>query len=328
MPYQTYYYQDPGTYQKSRLNSAISRWKPGDWGIFTSGIEESFTQYTALGWLAKEAQEWNVFGEKDDTLISKELWNQDHFLWRDDIKWDKDMTIGVARVRRERSDNLKDLALFRNNVDFWSLPNLSGTILGAMISPENLVAWGGMIGRAGALTKLARSAKVPLTTRYFKPVLQGMGDAAIADTLFQTVKATVQLHRGENIDLSHAAFEIGIAGMTGGVIGTFPMAYQVAKKIPSAFRPVLIKKALHDISKSRPVSIFKNRGKRSVEEEASPDQIKEELKQRTKEYSDDAEELFKDPSKGVLKDYWGHIGTQAKTLVKKITSCLRFRGKI
>jgi len=169
---------------------------------------------------------------------------------------------------------------------------------------------------------------VPLTSRYIKPVFQGMGDAAIADTLFQTVKATVQLHRGENIDLAHAVFEIGIAGMTGGVIGTFPMAYQIAKKIPSAFRPVLVKKALDQISKSKPVSLFKNKANRSVEEEASPDQIKEELKRRTKEYKDDSEELFGDASKGVLKDYWGHIGTQTKTLVKKITNCLRFRGKI
>ena len=71
MPYQTYYYQDPGTYQKSRLNSAISRWKPGDWGTFTSGIEESFTQYTALGWLAKEAH-------KRDLSIALKYWTVLH----------------------------------------------------------------------------------------------------------------------------------------------------------------------------------------------------------------------------------------------------------
>jgi len=72
MPYQTYYYQNPNSYQKSRLNSAISRWKPGDWDTFTSAARESFTEYTALGWLAKEAQEWDVFGRHDNTLIPKE----------------------------------------------------------------------------------------------------------------------------------------------------------------------------------------------------------------------------------------------------------------
>jgi hypothetical protein len=116
--------------------------------------------------------------------------------------------------------------------------------------------------------------------------------------------------------------------MTGGFIGTFPMAYQIAKKIPSAFRPVLIKKALHDISKSRPVSLFKNKANRSVEEEASPDQVKEDIKRRTKGYKDDAEELYKDPSKGIVGDYRDHLFKQGKTLMEKLTNCLKFRGKI
>ena len=328
MPYQRYHYQYEGSYQKSRLNSAIRRWQPGDWDTMTSAGKESFTQYTALGWLAKEAQEWDPFGRHDDTLIKKDEWNENHYLWRDDINWDEDMSIGVARVRRERSDNMKDLALYRNNVDFWSLPNLAGTIMGAMVSPENLVAWGGMIGRAGTLATLARTTRVPMIPRYVKPVFRGMADAAIADTLFQTVKASVQVHRGENIDLAHAAFEIGIAGMTGGFIGTFPMAYQVAKKVPSAFRPVLVKKALSQIAKSKPVSLFKNRGNRSVEEEMSPDQVKEAIKTRTKGYADDAEELYKDASKGVVGDYRDHLFKQGKTLMNKLTNCLKFRGKI
>jgi len=328
MAYQTYHYQDEGQYQKSRLNSAIYKWKPGDWDVLTSAVEESFTQYTALGWIASEAQEWDVLGRHDSTLIPKEEWNEEHFLWRDDIKWDENMTIGIGKARRERSDHMKDLAMYRNNVDFWSLPNLAGTVMGAMISPENLVAWGGMIGRAGVLATLAKSTKVPMTTRYFKPVVQGMADAAIADTLFQTVKASVQLNRGENIDAVHAGLEIGLAGLTGGLIGGIPMAYQVAKKIPSAFRPVLIKKAMQNIADSKPVSLFKNRGNRSVEEEASPEQVKEALNKKKNEFTEESTELFGDASKGVLKDYWDHVGTQGKTLIKTVKNCLTSRGKI
>ena len=52
MPYQRYHYQYEGSYQKSRLNSAIRRWQPGDWDTMTSAGKESFTQYTELGWLA------------------------------------------------------------------------------------------------------------------------------------------------------------------------------------------------------------------------------------------------------------------------------------
>ena len=166
MPYQSYYYQNPEVYQKSRLNSAIAKWRPSGWDTFFSGAEESFTQYTALGWLAKEAQEWDVFGERDDTKIRKDEWNKEHYLWRSDIQWDDDMTIGVAKMRRERSDRLSELTMYRNNVDFWSLPNLSGVLGGAILSPENLVAWGGMIGRAGTLATLARTTRVPITSRF------------------------------------------------------------------------------------------------------------------------------------------------------------------
>jgi len=328
MAYQTYHYQYEGQFQKSRLNSAIYKWKPGDWDTLSSAAEESFTQYTALGWLAREAQEWDVLGRHDNTLVPKEEWNENHFLWRNDVTWDEGMTIGIAKARRERSDHMKDLAMYRNNVDFWSLPNLAGSVMGAMISPENLVGWGGMIGRAGTLAKLAQTTKVPITSRYIKPVFQGMADAAIADTLFQTVKASVQLNRGENIDLVHAGLEIGLAGLTGGIIGTVPMAYQVAKKIPSAFRPVLIKKAMQNIADSKPVSLFKNRGKRSVEEEASPEQIKETLNKKKNEFTEESTELFGDASKGVLKDYWDHVKGQGKTLVKTVKNCLTSRGKI
>ena len=39
MPYQSYYYQNPEVYQKSRLNSAIAKWRPSGWDTFFSGAE-------------------------------------------------------------------------------------------------------------------------------------------------------------------------------------------------------------------------------------------------------------------------------------------------
>jgi len=320
MPYQQYYYQDPSTYQKSRLDSAIRHWRVGPMETFKTAASESFNEWTALGWIVRQAKESNAASNQ---LILKDEWNEQHFLWREDVEWQPNFTEGIAEVRRDRSDYLADLSIRRANVDFWSLPNLSGTILGALPSPENLVAWGGMIGRAGILAKLATTGRVPLTSRFLKPVFQGMADAAIADTLFQTVKATVQINQGKNIDAVHAAFEIGIATMTGGFIGTFPMAYQIAKKIPSAFKPALIKQAVKDIADSKPVSIFKNRAKRSTEEEMSPDEIKAELDKRTKAYADEADELYRDPSREAGKDYVKHSFEQGKKIVKIIANCLR-----
>lgn len=321
MPYQEYYYQDPTSYQQSRLNSSIRQWRQGPLETFWSAVSESHSEYTALGWLERQARESYA---PNTTPILKEEWNQEHYLWRDDIPWKDDLTIGVAEIRRDRSDYLAEQAIKRANVDFWSLPNLSGSILGAMGSPENLVVWGGMVGRSAALTKLAQTTRIPLTSRFLKPVVQGMADAAIADTLYQTVKATVQLNRGENIDATHAAFELGLATLTGGIIGTFPMAYQIAKKVPSAFRPALIKKAMDDIAQSRPVSRFKNLGKRTTEEEMNPDEIKNAINERINSYKDETNEmLLKDASKEGIKDYAIHTLTQAKKLVKVIANCLR-----
>ena len=323
MPYQSYYYQNPEVYQKSRLNSAIARWQPSGWDTFTSGAEESFTQYTALGWLAKEAQEWDVFGELDHTKIKKEEWNKEHYLWRSDIQWDDNMTIGIAKMRRERSDRLSELTMYRNNVDFWSLPNLSGVLGGALLSPENLVAWGGMIGRAGTLATLARTTRVPVTSRFIKPVFQGMADAAIADTLFQSVKATVQLNRGENIDGAHAAFEIGLATLTGGFIGTFPMAGQVAKKIPAAFKPVVMRHALNNIAESKPVSFFKDKGRKNAEEELDPETMANTLNEKIKETADDNDALYSNASTGVIKDFVNNTLKGTRKLVNVLANCIR-----
>ena len=65
MLYQHYYYKEPSTYHKSRLNSAMSRWHGGAWETFKSGYQEASEQYTALGWLAEEAKESFV----DDLLV-------------------------------------------------------------------------------------------------------------------------------------------------------------------------------------------------------------------------------------------------------------------
>ena len=320
MIFQEYYYQDTSNYATSRLNQAMSQWHGGALDAFTSAAEETHSQWTILGWLIDEAKESEV---DDTTPILQDEWNKDHYLWRADVPWKEDLTYGIGEVRRDRSDRLNALSFRRANVDFWSLPNLSGVLMGAMGSPENLIAWGGMIGRAGTLSSLA--TKAPITARYFKPIARGMTDAAVADTLFQSVKATVQINRGEDPDLVHAAFEMGIATLAGGFLGTIPMAAQVAYKIPAAFRPAIVKKTLKDL-KSGPANYFKSRARRNLEEELDPEATVGELNKRMQELDDADASLSADASKEAAKEYVVHTKGQFRNLIHKAANCVRRMG--
>ena len=100
---QEYYYQDASVYQKGRLTAAMHQWEGGALDAFTSAAEETHSQYTILGWLIDEARESFL---DDDTPILKEDWNKNHYLYREDVPWKDDLTVGVAEVRRDRSDRL------------------------------------------------------------------------------------------------------------------------------------------------------------------------------------------------------------------------------
>ena len=289
MIFQNYSHEAPSAYAQNRLDAAATQWQSGSLSAFTSAIEETHSQYTILGWMIDEAKE-SFLGPQ--TPITKEEWNKDHYLWRDDVNWTPELTVEVAEVRRNRSDRMSNLAFRRANVDFWSLPNLSGVLLGAMGSPENLVAWGGMIGRAGSL--MAAGSKIATVGRYMKPIPQGMTDAFVADTLFQTVKAGVQLNRGEDVDLFHAGIEVALATVTGGILGTIPMALQIGTKIPQVFKPALMKKSLNDIANGYGVGTFKPNARRHVEEELDPEATIAELNKRMEGFKDTDAELSKD----------------------------------
>jgi len=318
MIFQEYSHEAPSVYARSRLNAAATRWHSGSLDAFTSAIEETHGQYTILGWMVDEARE-SFLGPQ--TKIAEKEWNKDHYLWREDIKWTPDLTVEVAEVRRNRSDRIRDLSFRRANVDFWSLPNLSGVLLGAMGSPENLVAWGGMVGRAGSL--IGAGGKLATVGRYLKPIPQGATDAFVADTLFQTVKAGVQLNRGEDIDLLHAGIEVALATATGGILGTVPMALQIANKVPDVFKPALMKKSMNDLANGKPVQAFKGNPRRHVEEELNPEAKMEELNQRIEDIKDTSAELTKDFSLAAGKEYVQHSIGGVRKLINKVANCVR-----
>jgi len=318
MIFQNYSHEAPSAYAQGRLNAAATRWQSGSLEAFTSAVEETHSQYTILGWMIDEAKESLLDSQ---TPILKDDWNKNHYLWRDDVNWTPELTVEIAEVRRNRSDRLSKLEFKRENVDFWSLPNLSGVLLGAMGSPENLVAWGGMVGRAGSLA--SAGSKIPAIGKYLKPIPQGMTDAFVADTLFQTVKTAVQINRGEDIDLIHAGIEVALATATGGILGTIPMALQISSKIPSVFKPAIMKKSLNDIANGYGVGTFTPNPRRHVEEELNPEATVAELNKRMEGFKDTDAQLTKDASLEAGKDYVKHSVGGLRKLINKAANCVR-----
>jgi len=265
MPY--YYEEDYATYGNARIESALRRWRPGSFRTFESAAEESFTQYNTLGYLGSGLAEWTA---QDETPISQNDWNTEHPLFREDIGYTEGLTEGVALARATESDRKAELSFVRQNVDFWSLPNLSGMLLGGLPDPVNLAGMGGFVGRMGTVAKVAQ--KMPVV-RYTAPVLQGATDTALAESLFQFTRAAIETSRGGDLDQFSVLGEIGLAATFGGILSTLPMAWQIAKKAPEVMHYTWLAEARNQIGRQGDsVTIF---GREGVDSTDSATKVKE-----------------------------------------------------
>jgi len=248
MPY--YYEQDYAIYGNQRIENALRRWRPGTFTTFKSGAEESFAQYNTLGYLTSKVAEWTA---PDERPIEKSSWNESHPSFRDNVPYTEGMTEGVALVRATQSDSAAELGFIRQNVDFWSLPNLSGIMLGGLPDPINLAGMGGFIGRMGTVAKVAR--KLPVI-RYTAPVLQGASDTAIVESLFQFTRAAAVSSQGGDLDQFSVFGEIALAAAFGGMFSMMPMAWQIAKKAPQVMHYTWLADAKNAMSRQTSVNTF------------------------------------------------------------------------
>ena len=253
MPY--FFESDYALYGTDRIDAALQRWRPDSWRTFTSAMEETYHDYNTLGWVSSKLAE-SV--SSDDSPIMEDNWNDSHPLYRDDIPYTSNMTEGIALARATESDRDARMAFTRQNVDFWSLPNLTGTLLGGLPDPVNLAGAGGFLGRVGTVAKLAQ--KMPVV-KYTAPVLQGSADTALAESLFQFTRASVAASRGEDLDQFSILTEIGLASVFGGAFSTIPMAWQIAKKAPSIMHYNWLAQARNQIGREGDsVTIFGREG--------------------------------------------------------------------
>lgn len=258
-----YFFEDEyALYGSDRVQSALQRWRPDAWTTFTSAADETFSQYNTIGWMTSVLPEWVA---EDDTPIQRNEWNDNHPLYREGLNYTENLTEGVALARATESDRESRLQFTRQNVDFWSLPNLAGTFLGGLPDPVNLVGVGGFLGRMGTVAKVAR--KMPVV-KYTAPVLQGSADTALAESLFQFTRASVAASKGEDLDQFAVLTEIGLATAFGGMFSALPMAWQIARKAPDIVHYNWLAQARNQVGREGDsVTVF---GREGMNDEAIP----------------------------------------------------------
>ena len=340
--------EDYLNYGNRRLEDAVGRWRPGAWETFTSAAEESFLQYNTMGYLQAGLASWTA---PNETLINENDWNENHSSFRPGISYQEDMTEGEALVYATQWDTKTRLQNIRKNVDFWGLPNLTGTMLGALPDPVNLAGFGGFLGRMGTVAKVAE--KLP-AIKYTAPVLQGASDTALAESLFQFTRATYEHSKGNDLDQFSIFGEIALASAFGGVFGTLPMAWQLAKKIPPAMHFSYLDEAMHNVGrKQKSNDTFGNDGvlmdeidvdadtafARNAEREtntelegqlADVDEVGNEIYDFERY---DFDEVIEPETKGIVKEAIDDIHTTVtnpkatrRNLAEKLVECIRFFG--
>ena len=303
MPY--FFEEDYAVFGEQRIDEALRRWKPGKWTQFVSAAEETFMQYNTLGYVGSTLAEWSA---PDETPIAKENWNVSHPAFREDINYTDGMTEGEALVRATQSDRNYVLSVQRQNVDFWSLPNLTGALLGGLPDPVNLIGAGGVLGRAGRVKKLAE--KMPVI-RHTAPVLQGASDTALAESVFQFTRLAVESSQGGDLDQFAVLNEIGLASAFGGLFSTFPMAWQVAKKAPEIMHYTWLAEASNQIGRQGDsVTVFGRQGMNedpidpATAQKNNKEKLHEELSREDLEDVTDADTLFEGERREIDDRVW------------------------
>ena len=188
----------------------------------------------------------NALDESDS--INKEDWNFDHPDYREGVKWFDGMTQLQARIESERYDREELHAGYMKNTDPWAMHNIGAMFASALSDPLTFTPFVGVFSKAGAMTsrianRMARVEKLSTSinpgktsllgvlARPFKPVGYWAAEAGLAESTYQIIKGVATESSGKDFDYMGALMDISIVTLTGGALGTFPMAKNFRKNL-------------------------------------------------------------------------------------------------
>ena len=147
-------------------------------------------------------------------VIDEMDWNEQHPYWQDDIDWEPDLTLEVARnIYFERNESANYEKLTERGGGGGMVSRGLGLFAGAMLDPVNLIAApASMYLKAGLLGKMALAG----ATNF------------IAEGALQTIAYNTQRERGEQYGIGDAALNLGFAAAVG---AAFPLGGNVIGRL-------------------------------------------------------------------------------------------------
>lgn len=146
--------------------------------------------------------------------IQRDDWNESHPYWQEDIEWEPDLTLEVARnIYFERNESANYEKLVERGGGGGMFARGLGLFGGAMLDPINLVAApASLYVKSGLLGKMA---------------LAGAANF-VAEGALQGVAYSTQRERGEELGVADAAFNLGFAAVLG---AAFPVGGNIAGRL-------------------------------------------------------------------------------------------------
>lgn len=146
--------------------------------------------------------------------IEESDWNESHPYWQEDIEWEQDLTLEVARnIYFERNESANYEKLIERGGGGGMFTRGMGLFAGAMLDPINLVAApASAYVKAGLLGKMAMAGAANF----------------VAEGALQTVAYSTQRERGEELGVGDAALNLGFAAALG---AAFPVGGNVIGRL-------------------------------------------------------------------------------------------------
>tara|TARA_X000001382_G_scaffold23319_4_gene14223 strand:+ start:8340 stop:10097 length:1758 start_codon:yes stop_codon:yes gene_type:complete len=186
--------------------------KAGFWEQVGAGFGEGI-DYTSIALLSdlgmKARRSMNPLDAIEETD-----WNEQHPYWQDDIDWEPDLTLEVARnIYFERNESANYEKLSERGGGGGMVARGMGLFAGAMLDPVNLIAApASMYIKAGLLGKMAMAGAANF----------------VAEGALQTIAYNTQRERGEDYGIGDAALNLGFAAAVG---AAFPVGGNVIGRL-------------------------------------------------------------------------------------------------
>ena len=268
--------------------------------------------------------------------IKKEEWDFNHPSFRSGIKWFEGMTQLQASIDADQFDRNQLNQYIVGNIDPWTPANLGAMAVGQLFDPLTYVPFLGVgskvasmgakvfnrinlvknvsqVEKLSALSYVGKAGKA--VAKPFKPVGYWAAEAGLAETTYQFIKHASLSGRGRDVDYIAAMQDISIATLTGGILGTMPMAIKLKKQFSQTEIADYLGKTAGDL---------KNWGYSKFNGQGSKSEPKLSKKEAEAKYNEKMESM-KEPEKEVnyisdMEGYFKTLGDDINTGLPKIIS--------